>query len=66
MRTFLKFHSPVPCFNLRQDFITMLLENNLTTQQLFVIILNYRGISNGSQHAQDGSIALFIYFLSVL
>ena len=39
-RTFLSFHSPMLYFNLKPDFIPMLLQNNLTASQLFVIILN--------------------------
>ena len=30
MHTFLYFHSPMPYFNLRPDFITVLLHDNLT------------------------------------
>ena len=29
MRTILQFHSPIPYFNLRPDFITVLLQNNI-------------------------------------
>ena len=53
MYTFLEFHSPIPYFNLRPDFIIVLLQNNLTTLQLFMIILNCVGISDPSQHAPD-------------
>ena len=49
MRTLLQFHSPVPYFNLMQNFIAKLLQNNVTTQQLFVIILNCIEISDRSK-----------------
>ena len=46
-------------FNLRPDFITVLIQNNVTMLQLFVIIFNCVGISNRSQHAQDVNAVLF-------
>ena len=42
----------MPHFNLRPEFITVLLQNNLTKLQLFVIILNCVRISDWSQLAQ--------------
>ena len=43
----------MPYFNLRPDFITVLLQNNLATPQLFMTIRNCVGISDRPQHAQD-------------
>ena len=53
------FHSPMPYLNLRPDFITFLLHNDLTRLQLFVIILNCVKISDRSQQAQDVNAVLF-------
>ena len=55
---FFQFHSPMPYFDLRPDFITVILQNILTTLQLFVIILNCVGISDRSQYAQDANAVL--------
>ena len=52
--------------NLRPDFITMFLQNNLTTLQLFMIILNYVGKSDRSQHAQDVNAVLLNLMLIIL
>ena len=41
------------CFNLRSDFITVYLHNNLARLQLFIIVLNCVSISNRLQQAQD-------------
>ena len=46
-------------FNLKPDYITVLLQNNLARLQLFVIILNCIGISYRSQYALDVSAVLF-------
>ena len=43
----------MPYFNLRPDFITVLLHNNLARLQLLVIILNCVRISNRSHQAED-------------
>ena len=49
----------MPYFNLRPDFITVLLHNNLAKLQLFVIILNCGSESHRSQQAQDVNAVLF-------
>ena len=46
-------------FNLRPDFITVLLHNNLARLQIFVIILNCVRISDHPRQAQDVNAALF-------
>ena len=43
----------MPYFNLKLHFTALLLQNNLTKPQLFVIILNCIRKSDWSQHAQD-------------
>ena len=62
----LKFHSPMPYFNLRPGFITVLLHNKLARLQLFVIILNCVGILNRPQYAQVVNAVLFNMKLIVL
>ena len=52
MRIFLQFYSPIPYFNLRPDFITVVLHNNLARLQLIVMILNHIRISDRSELAQ--------------
>ena len=59
MRPLLYFHSPTPYFNLRPDFITVPLHNNLTRLQLLVIILNCVKISDRPQQAQEVNAVLF-------
>ena len=60
MSAILYFHSPLPYFNLRPDFITVLLHNNPTTLQLFVIILDCVRISSDRpQQAKDVNAVLF-------
>ena len=49
----------MPYFNLRPDFITVLLDKNLARLQLFVIILNCITISDQPQQAQDVNAVLF-------
>ena len=49
----------MPYFNLRPEFITVLLQNNLTKLQLFVIIVNCVRISDRPQHAQLVNAVLF-------
>ena len=56
------------CFNLRPDFITVLLHSNLAKLQLFVIIFNCVRISDRPQQAQDVNAVLFnmIFYLTAL
>ena len=50
----------MPYFNLRPDFITVLLRNNLAGLQLFVIIISCVRISTcPQQQAQDVNAVLF-------
>ena len=49
----------MPYFNLRPDITTVVLHNDPTKLQLFVIILNCVEISNRPQHAQDLNAVLF-------
>ena len=49
----------MPYFNLKLDFITVLLHNNLARLQLFLIILNCVRISDQPQKAQDVNAVLF-------
>ena len=49
----------MPYFNLRSDFITVPLHNNLARLQLFVITLNCIRISDWPQQAQDVNAVLF-------
>ena len=49
----------MPCFNLRPDFITVLLRNDLARLELFVIILNCVRISDRPQQAQGVNAVLF-------
>ena len=46
-------------FNLRSDFITVFLDNNLARLQIFVIILNCIRMSDRPQQAQDVNAVLF-------
>ena len=54
MRTFLTSY-----FIFRSEFITLLLQNNLTTLQLFVIIVNCVRISDRPQQAPVVNAVLF-------
>ena len=56
----------MPYFNLRPDFITVLLQNNLTRLQLSAIILKCVGIPDGSQHPEDENAVLFNVELTTL
>ena len=49
----------MPYFNLRPEFIEVLLQNNLTKLQLFVIILKCVRISDRPQQAQVVNVVLF-------
>ena len=49
----------MPYFNLRPDFITELLHNNIAMLQLFAIILNCVRMSDRPQQAQDVNTVLF-------
>ena len=49
----------MPYINLRPDFITVLLQNNLAGLQLLIIILNCVGTSYRSQQAGDANAILF-------
>ena len=59
VRTFLKFHSPMPYFHLRPEFIAVLLPSYLTKLKLFVIILNCVRISDSPQQTQVVNAVLF-------
>ena len=50
---------PMPYFNLRPDFVTVFLHNNLVRLQLFVIILNCVRILDRPKQAQDVHAVLF-------